>query len=233
MRILLAGNSSLFRQGLRTLLEAQPDIEILGDVAGNWEAINETRRLEPDLLIIDIDSSQASDLEYVDRIRKAAPVTRVLIFTDSEREEDLWQALRRGVHGYLLKNCESEELFRAVASVSKGKLAISSLVGGRAILGLALRREETTSTRERLTMREKEVLRLLRDGNNNYDIGRQLSLSVSTVGHHVHNILRKLRVNNRVQAATMVTTDESYLDGDQDDSHWTSQGLARGATSFS
>jgi DNA-binding NarL/FixJ family response regulator len=220
MKILLAGNSTLFRRGLRTLLEAQPEIEVLGEAADSWEAVVETRRLAPDLLILEMNSPLTSDLEQIGRVLIDAPATRVLVLTDSEREEDLWQALRWGAHGYLLKNCDSEELFRAVTSVSKGGLAVSPLVGGRALFGLARRREEAMGARDRLTPREKEVLRLLRDGSNNNDIGRRLTLSVSTVGHHVHRILRKLHVDNRVQAATLSTTDESYLDGDQENWQW-------------
>ena len=223
MRVLLAGTGTLFRQGLRTLLKAQPEIEVLGEAADSWEAVLETRRLAPDLLILEIDPPLASGLEHIGRIREDAPATRVLLLTDSEREEDLWQALRRGVHGYLLKSCDSEELFRAIASVIKGELVVSPSIGGRALRGLALRLEGTTGARDRLTPREKEVLRLLRGGNSDRDIGRQLSLSVSTVGHHVHNILLKLRLRNRVQAATLAATDESCLEGGPESEQWASR----------
>jgi two-component system nitrate/nitrite response regulator NarL len=223
MRVLLAGSGTLFRQGLRTLLKAQPEIEVLGEAADSWEAVVETRRLAPDLLIVEIDPPLASGLKHISRIRQDVPTTKVLLLTDSGREEDLWQALRRGVHGYLLKDCDSEELFRAIAIVMKGELVVSPSVGGRALRGLALRREETTGVRDRLTPREKEVLRLLSEGISDRDIGRRLSLSASTVGHHVHNILRKLHLKNRVQAATLVTTDESCLEDGRESERWASR----------
>jgi two-component system nitrate/nitrite response regulator NarL len=220
MRVLLAGSSTLFRQGLRTLLKVRPEIEVLGEAVDSWEAVVETRRLAPDLLILEIDPPLASGLEHIGRIREDAPATRVLVLTDSEREEDFWQALRRGVHGYLLKKCDSEELFRAIAGVMKGELAVSPSVGGRALRGLVLRREDATGVRDRLTPREKEVLRLLGEGLSDRDIGRQLSLSASTVGHHVHNILRKLHLKNRVQAATLATTDESCFESGLESGQW-------------
>jgi len=203
MKVLLAGRGTLFRQGLRTLLKARPDIEVLGEAADSWEAVVETRRLSPDLLILEIDPPLAAGLEHAGRIRQVAPATKVLVLTDSEREEDLWLALRQGVHGYLLKSCDTDELLQAIAGVFKGDLTVSPSVGGRALRELAFRREKDAAIRDRLTPREEEVLGLLREGGTDRDIARQLSLSASTVGHHVHNILRKLHLRNRLQAATL------------------------------
>lgn len=202
------------------MLRTQPDIQVLGEARDIWEAVVETRRLAPDMLILEIDHPQASELEHISQIREDSPVTKVLLLTDSEKEEDLWLALRRGVHGYLLKDCDSDELFRAIAALGRGELTVSPSVGGRALREIALRREETTSTRDKLTPREKEVLLQLRGGSSDREIGRELSLSVSTVGHHVHNILRKLRLKNRVQAATLATTDESCLESNQESRKW-------------
>lgn len=213
----------MFRQSLRALLNVQPDIEVLGEAADSWEAVVETRRLMPDLLILEIALPFPSGLEHLSRIREDAPGTKVLVLTDSGREEDLWQALRRGAHGYLLKNSDSAQLFRAISSVMKGELAVSPSVSGRALRGIALRGEDALGARQQLTPREREVLELLGNGITNRDIGRQLSLSVSTVGHHVQNILRKLHLKNRVQAATLARTERLRLDYSVEDEKWASQ----------
>ena len=206
----MAGGNTLFRQGLKTLLGVRPDIEVVGEAADDWEAVMGARTLEPDIVIIEISMPLTTSLDHLSRIKEDVPNTRVLVLTNSEREEDLWQALRRGVHGYMLTNCDSAQLFQAIESIMRGELAVSPLLGGRALRGLALRGEKALGVPDQLTPREREVLELLGRGISDRDISQQLSLSVSTVGHHVHNILRKLRLKNRVQAATLSRTESRY-----------------------
>ena len=205
MRVLLAEGSTLFRQSLRTLLRTQPDIEVVGEAADSWEAVAETRRLMPDLVILEIGTPSPPGLDHLSQIMEDAPEAKVLVLTDSGREEDLWQTLKRGASGFILKSSDSEQLFRAISAVMRGELAVSPSVSGDVLRSIALRRGETPGVRSQLTPREKEVLALLGSGSTDKDIGQQLSLSVSTVGHHVHNILRKLNIKNRVQAATLAT----------------------------
>ena len=213
MRILLAEGSTQFRQGLRTLLGTQPDIDVVGEAADSWEAVVETRRLVPDLVILEIGAPSSPGLDHLSQIRADAPEARVLVLTDSGREEDLWETLRRGASGFILKSSDPEQLFRAIDAVMRGELAVSPAVSGVVLRGLALRRGETAGAAEQLTPREKEVLALLGSGSTDRDIGQELSLSVSTVGHHVHNILRKLNLKNRVQAATLATSERLPQDG--------------------
>lgn len=203
MRILLAEDSTLFRQGLRTLLMMQPEIEVVAEAADGWEAVTEARRLSPDLVILGIGTPSSPGLDHLKQIREDAPDARVLVLADFARESDLWQALRRGASGFILKSSNSEELFRAIGVVMKGELAISASVSGNVLRGMALAGAEPAGARSQLTPREAEVLRLLASGSTDRDISQQLSLSVSTVRHHVHNVLRKLNLRNRVQAATM------------------------------
>ena len=206
MRILLAEGSTQFRQGLRTLLGTQPDIDVVGEAADSWEAVAETRRLMPDLVILEMGTPLSAGLDHLSQIRADAPEARVLVLTDSRREEDLWQTLRRGASGFILKSSDSEQLFRAISAVMRGELAVSASVSGEVVRGIALRRGETPRPRGRLTPREEEVLALLGSGRTDRDIGQELSLSASTVGHHVHRVLRKLSLKNRVQAAMLATT---------------------------
>ena len=207
MRVLLAEGSTLFRQGLRTLLRTRPEIEVVGEAVDSWEAVVEARRLLPDLVILEIGTPSSPGLDHLSQILEDAPRARVLVLTDSGREEDLWETLRRGASGFLLKSSDSEQLFQAIGAVMKGELAVSPSVGGVALRGLALRGGEVPGARVRLTPREKEVLALLGSGRTDRDIGQELSLSASTVGHHVHNILRKLNLKNRVQAATLASAE--------------------------
>jgi DNA-binding NarL/FixJ family response regulator len=205
MRVLLAEGSTLFGQALHTLLRARPDIDVVGEATDGWEAVTESRRLTPDLVILELGIPSSPGLDHLSQIKEDAPETRVLVLTDSGREEDLWQTLRRGASGFILKNTSPEQLFRAIEAVMRGELAVSPSVSGNVLRGMVLGREETPRSRTRLTPREKEVLALLSRGRTDRDIGQQLSLSVSTVGHYVHSILRKLNVKNRVQAATLAT----------------------------
>ena len=221
MRVLLAEGSTLFRQGLRTLLKTQPDIEVVGEAADGWEAVIESRRLLPDLVILEIGTPSSPGLGHMSQIMEDAPEAKVLVLTDSGREEDLWQTLQRGASGFILKNSDSEQLFRAICAVMKGELAVSPSVSGGALRGIVLGRGETPRARSQLTPREKEVLALLGSGSTDRDIGRQLSLSVSTVGHHVHNILRKLDLKNRVQAATFTTAGGLPQDRGTEGTKWT------------
>ena len=206
MRVLLAEGSTLFRQGLRTLLRTQPDIDVVGEATDGWEAVTESRRLMPDLVILDIGTTSSSGLDHLSQVTEDAPETRVLVLTDSGLEEDFWETLRPGAGGFILKNSDSRELLRAMDAVMREDLAVSPSVSGNALRGMIPGREETPGSSTRLTPREREVLALLGRGNTDRDIGRQLSLSVSTVGHHVHSVLRKLNVTHRVQAATLATT---------------------------
>ena len=205
MRILLAEGSTQFRQGLRTLLGTQPDIDVVGEAADSWEAVAETRRLMPDLVILEMGTPLSAGLDHLSRIRADAPEARVLVLTDSGREDDLRETLRRGAGGFILKSSDPGQLLGAIGAVMRGELAVSPSISGAVLRSLALRREGAPGSRDQLTPREKDVLALLASGGTDRDIGRELSLSVSTVGHHVHNILRKLNLNNRVQAATLAS----------------------------
>lgn len=203
MRILVVDSHGLFRQGLVKLLSAQPNITVVGEAADSWEAVMETRRLNPDLIIFELQMPSGNGLEVLRKIRQDAPDTKCLVLTASEEEEDLWQALENGAHGYLIKSSTPDQLFRAIRDVVNGKVAISPSLSGKVVREMVFWREASGKEghQTELTPREKEILELLSTGLSDNEISSRLYLSASTVRHHVHNILRKLHLRNRVQAA--------------------------------
>lgn len=203
MRILVVDSHGLFRQGLVKLLSAQPNITVVGEAADSWEAVIETRRLNPDLILFELRMPSGNGLEVLRKIRQDAPDTKVLVLTASEEEEDLWQALENGAHGYLIKSSTPEQLFRAIRDVVKGEVAISPSLSGKILREMVFWKEAKgkEGPQTELTPREREILELLSTGLSDNEISNRLYLSTSTVRHHVHNILRKLHLRNRVQAA--------------------------------
>lgn len=212
MRVLVVDNHTLFRQGLVELLSNQPDITVVGEAGDSWEAVIETRRLNPDLILVEPNMTWGNGLEALRKIREEAPDIKFLVLTISEEEEDLWQALKGGAQGYLLKSTTPEQLFRAIRDVMKGEITVSPSLAGKVLRAQLFRGGgKGENTQVGLTPREREVLALLSTGVSDKEIGSQLRLSASTVRHHVHNILRKLRLKNRVQAAMLGRSQESPL----------------------
>ncbi|MFC2071148.1 response regulator [Chloroflexota bacterium] len=213
MRVMLVDNNTLFRQGLIKLLSTQPDITVVGEAADSWEAVIETRRLNPDLILFEPHMPSGNGLESLRKIREEAPDTKLVVLTVSEEEKDLWQALQNGVHGYLIKSSTSEQLFRSIRDVMKGEAAILLSLSGKALRELLFWREGKgrEGHQAELTPREREILGLLSTGLSDNEIGSRLCLSASTVRHHVHNILRKLHLRNRVQAAMFARSPGAML----------------------
>jgi DNA-binding NarL/FixJ family response regulator len=212
MRVLVVDNHTLFRQGLMELLSNQPDMTVVGEAGDSWEAVTETRRLSPDLILFEPNITWGNGLEALRKIREEAPDIKFLVLTISEDEEDLWQALKGGAHGYLLKSTTPEQLFRAIRDVMKGEITVSPSLAGKVLREqLFGRGEKGGNPQAGLTPREREILALLSTGVSDKEIGSQLRLSASTVRHHVHSILRKLRLKNRVQAAVFGRSQEPRL----------------------
>lgn len=213
MRVLVVDNHSLFRQGLVKLLSTQPDITVVGEARDSWEAVIETRRLNPDLIIFELGMPSGNGLEALRKIRQDVPDTRFLVLTASEEEEDLWQALKNGAQGYLIKSSTPEQLFRGIRDVVKGEMAISPSLSGKIVREMLFWREGKgrEGPQAKLTPREREILELLSTGISDNEISSRLYLSASTVRHHVHNILRKLHLRNRVQAAMFARSQRAML----------------------
>ncbi|MBI4267247.1 MAG: response regulator transcription factor [Chloroflexi bacterium] len=202
MRVLLADNHTLFRQGLMRLLSTESDISVVGEASDGWAAVTETRRLNPDLVILEVRMPEGNGLETLKKIREDAPNCKLLVLTVSEGEADLWQAVKNGAQGYLLKDATPEQLLRAIRDIMSGEMVITPYLAGKMLRRILSRREgDGEDSQTKLTPREREVLGLLGTGVSDEEIGRRLCLAGSTVRHHVHNILHKLQLRNRVQAA--------------------------------
>jgi len=200
VRIVVADDQPLVRVGLRKILEVQPDFEVVGEAANGEEAVDAARRLGPDLVLMDIRMPVLDGLEATRRIVQGGSGSRVLVLTTFGRNEYVYEALRAGASGFLLKDAPPEELLAAVDVVSRGDALLAPAVT-RAVIEEFVRRPppvERAPRLDQLTAREEEVLRLLTRGLSNAEIARELVVTEATVRTHVAHVLRKLGLRDRV-----------------------------------
>ncbi len=201
MRVLLADDHPLFRAGVASLLRAS-GVEVVGEAGDGAEALEQARRLKPDLVLMDITMPGGDGLEATRRIKAELPATRVVMVTVSDDDDDLFEAVRSGADGYLLKNMSEEDLSRTLDAVAAGEPALSPALAARVVAEFAKPvgacDEERTAA---LTPRESDVLQLVATGATNREIAAALTLTENTVHFHVGNILAKLCLKNRAQAA--------------------------------
>ncbi|HSK96984.1 MAG TPA: response regulator transcription factor [Euzebyales bacterium] len=203
IRVVLADDQELVRKGFRVLLEAEPDIEVVGEAADGREAVAQVTRHRPAIVLMDIQMPGMDGLEATRQILEGPRnATRVLILTTFERDDYVFNALRLGASGFLLKTSPPEELIAAINVVAAGEALLSPSVTRRVIARFAshappLHPPETLAT---LTEREQDVLRLLARGMSNAEIGEALFVSEATVKTHMSNLLAKLGLRDRVQA---------------------------------
>jgi two-component system NarL family response regulator len=214
IRVVLADPHALFRRGVRLVLEDEADIEVVGECADGLDAVDCIVELVPDLVLMDVRMPGVSGIEATRRVRSLVPSVKVAILTVSESDEDLFAAVRAGATGYLLKEVSIEELADAVRAVARGHSLISPSMASR-LLGefnaLSRRVEEQRGTAPRLSDRELEVLRLVARGLTNKDIATELVIAENTVKNHVRNILEKLQLRSRIEAA-MYAVREKLVD---------------------
>lgn len=205
IRVLIADSHDLFRQGLASLLTRQPQIEVVGEAADGIEAQQMMARLNPDVLLMEIYMTASEGLPTIIEITEAFPKTVVAVLTSSEDDNDVLAAVKMGVKGYLLKNSSLDELVRAIGALSQGGAYFSSSMFTKVLqeyTHLARRRDlQEAKGIDALTDREKEVLRLVAKGATNRDIAEALVITENTVKVHLRNILDKLQLRNRQQAA--------------------------------
>jgi DNA-binding NarL/FixJ family response regulator len=202
LRLLIADDHALFRDGLRGLLEAR-GIEVVGEARNGREAIEQARRLRPDVLLMDLNMPELDGLAATRLLSSQQPDVKVVIVTASEDDADLFEAIKSGAQGYILKNLESGEFFRLLDGVARGEPALTPALAKR-LLGEFARpapaSPATDETAQALTEREREVLQLLVQGvTSNKDLAERLVVSENTVKYHLRNILDKLHVQNRAQ----------------------------------
>jgi DNA-binding NarL/FixJ family response regulator len=205
MRVLIADDHTIFRDGLRSLLEAR-GVEVVGEARDGREAVEQTKRLHPDVVLMDLNMPELDGLAATRLISAEQPEVSVVILTASEEDADLFEAIKSGAQGYLFKNLASDELFRLLDGVARGEPALTPALA-RKLLGEFSRPQAPAPARtaednamEALTDREREVLDLLVQGvTSNRDLAERLVVSENTVKYHFRNILDKLHVQNRAQ----------------------------------
>lgn len=202
MRVLLADDHALFRAGIASLLRAW-GFEVVGEAANGFEAVELTRGLRPDLVLMDIAMPECNGLEATRLVKAAFPEARIIIVTVSDDDEDLFEAVKSGAEGYLLKNMSPEDLERTLSAVAAGEPSLPSKLAVRILdeFGRLAREGPVKDPGEGLTPREREVLRLVAAGSTNREIASELFVSENTVNFHVKNIFAKLHLKNRAQAA--------------------------------
>jgi DNA-binding NarL/FixJ family response regulator len=196
----LADDHNIVRQGLRKLLEAEPDFRVIGEAGDGLEAAQIVESLEPDVFVVDVMMGGMNGLEVTKHVRKRSPKTRVVVLSMHADEGYVLEALRSGAKGYVLKDSLAEDLIHAIREAVAGRRYLSSPLSDRVIEGYVHRSESTAlEPFERLTVREQEVLHMLAQGATNADIAAKLSISRRTVEVHRANMMRKLGLRNQAQ----------------------------------
>ena len=206
-RVMLADDHALFREGLAGILSNQPDMEVVGEASDGLEAIVKATDLKPDLILIDIQMPGCDGLEATLRIKEARPETTIVVLTVQDDEEKLFEAIKNGAQGYLLKNSRSREVLEMLRGALRGEAAISPVLAGKMVDEFRrlsqIKPSEEASDEVDLTRREQEVLVLVAQGSSDKEIAASLSISIYTVKSHLRNILSKLQVNSRREAARL------------------------------
>jgi two-component system NarL family response regulator len=220
VRVLVVDDHALFRRGLELVLSGEPDIEIVGEAADGVEAVAQAAALQPDVVLMDVRMPRASGIEATRAIRAAQPATRVIMLTVSDRDDDLFDAVKAGVNGYLLKEVSIEELANAVRAVARGQSLVSPSMASKLLDEfnvLASRVPDGASPASpALTPRELEVLREAARGATNREIAAILGIAENTVKNHMRNVLEKLHLHSRTEAV-MYAVRERLLELDEAD----------------
>ncbi len=202
IKILLVDDHTLFRSGMKLLLQRNPEFEIVGEASDGLEGVKRAKQLKPDVVLMDLNMSGLSGLEAMQLIVEDMPEVAVLMLTVSEEAEDLSTALKNGARGYLLKNIEADYLTHAIKRAAAGEPVIAEAMTAKLVM--QFRHEATApqpAEKEKLTPRERETMMCVSRGESNKEIARTLNVAESTVKIHVQNILKKLNLTGRVQIA--------------------------------
>lgn len=199
-RVVLAEDQTLMRHGLRTILELEDGFQVVGEATNGREAIERVIALRPDIVLMDVQMPDLGGVAATAQITATVPTTRVIILTTFEREEYVFEGIKSGAKGHLLKEIPADELLDTIRRVHAGESVIQPRLATRLIPEFS-RRSGAAPAYEPPTERELEVLRLLAAGQSNKEIGRALGLAEGTVKNHVSTILDKLHAANRTQAA--------------------------------
>lgn len=202
IRVLIVDDHTLFRSGIKLLLQRQEGFEVVGEAGDALEGVKLAARLKPDVVLQDLHMPGTSGLQALPLLKEDAPEAQVVMLTVSEDAEDLLEALRNGARGYLLKNIDTDFLLESIRRAAAGESVMSQPMAGKLADAMRAPGKPTVSADlGKLTPREREIIVMLARGSSNKEIARNLDLAESTVKIHVQGILRKLNISSRVQAA--------------------------------
>jgi DNA-binding NarL/FixJ family response regulator len=201
MKTVIVDDHVLFREGLASIIRSEPDIEVAGLAGTVQEAVELARATKPDIILMDFNLPDGTGAEATRQILQEHPDCKVVFLTMSEEDEKLFEAVRSGAKGYLLKNMRPRDLVTAIKSVQRGESALSRSMTMRVMEELSRTEKPTYTEPATITHREVEVLRAIAAGLSNQEISKQLYISENTVKSHVHSILEKLNLSDRKEAA--------------------------------
>ncbi len=213
VRVIIVDDQELFRRGLTMLLAAEPDIEVVGEAGDGQAGVALAESAAPDVVLLDVRMPRLSGIEACQAIKELVPAAKLIMLTVSDEEADLYEAVKSGASGYLLKDSSIEQVAQAVRVVADGQSLISPSMAVKLIdeFKALSRPDPQGSGALRITDRELQVLRLVATGMNNRDIAAELFISENTVKNHVRNILEKLQLHSRMEAV-MYAVREKLLD---------------------
>ena len=200
IRILIVDDHAVVREGLRSFIQIKPDMDVVGEAADGIEAVEKALTLEPDVILLDIVMPRLDGIGAIEQLKQEGCPARILVITSFAEDDQIFPAIKAGALGYLLKDSTPQELIQAIRDVYRGEPSLHSIVA-RKLMDELHREPELPPTEEPLTERELEVLKLIAQGYPNREIGEQLHLSEHTIGKYSSNILEKLHLANRTQAA--------------------------------
>lgn len=217
-RVLVCDDHAVFRRGLALVLAPESDIDVVGEAGDGAEAVELATDLDPDVILMDVRMPTVSGIDAARQIAAAVPAARIIMLTVSDGEDDLYEAVKAGAAGYLLKDASIEEVADAVRSVAAGHSLVTPSMAAKLLaeFGALARRsagEPDPTGTVRLTHRERDVLRLLARGRSNRDIAQELFIAENTVKNHVRSILDKLKLHSRTEAA-LYAVRTGLIDGD-------------------
>mgnify|MGYP001256522783 FL=1 len=203
IRVLIVDDHTLFRSGIKALLQRQEGFEVVGEAGDGLEGLKRAKSLQPDVVLLDLHMPGIGGREAAKLLAEEVPECNVLLLTVSEDAEDLIETIRAGARGYLLKNIETDFLLNAIRSAARGESVVSTQMTGKLMMGVRMGKEAHPQgdDKEKLSPREKEIIALLAKGVSNKEMAHTLNVAESTVKIHVQHILKKLHLTSRVQAA--------------------------------
>jgi NarL family two-component system response regulator LiaR len=200
IRVLIVDDHAIVREGQRALIDTEPGMEVVGEAKDGFEAVETVETLQPDVILLDLFMPRMDGIEAIIEIKKNNPQARILVLTSFTEDEKVYAAIKAGACGYLLKDSSPQEILTAIRQVYRGEMSMKPSIAKKLMHELQ-RSSELPLTEEPLTAREEEILKLVAQGFSNQEIAARLVISERTVRTHVSNILSKLHLANRTQAA--------------------------------